>query len=82
MEDRLLEIKLAAKFSFHWIDRELYVRRFHGQNQSSHAAREYGRLKKWAVRQALKDWKAPYKPRFRFTNSALHVDLELKESCV
>jgi len=82
MEDRLLEIKLAGRFSFHWIDQELYLRRFHGQNQSSIAAREYGRLKKWAVRQALKDWKAPYKPKFHFTSSSLRVDLQLKKSRV
>lgn len=82
MEDRLLEIKLAAHFSFRWIDRELYLRRFHGANQSVVATREYGRVKKWAVRQALKDWNAPYRPRFHFTDSSLHVDLTPKKAPV
>lgn len=75
MEDRLLEIKLCGRFAFHWVDRELYLRRFHGENQSGVAAREYTRLRKWAARQALKDWNAPYTARFRKTRSGLKVDL-------
>jgi hypothetical protein len=79
MEDRLLESKLAGRFSYHWLDRQLYLRRFHGENQSAVDMHKYTRLKKWAVRKALKDWGAPDRAKFHSVNSRLHVKLEPKK---
>ena len=80
MEDRLLEIKLCHRFSFHWIDRALYLRRFHGENQSAIAGREYTRLRKWAIRKALKDWDAPCTAHFRNGSSGLQMEFRPKKN--
>jgi glycosyltransferase involved in cell wall biosynthesis len=80
MEDRLLEFKLAGHFSFHWLDRQLYLRCFHGGNQSAVDMRKYARLKKCGIRKALKDWDAPYCAKFHSVNSRLHVKLEPKKT--
>lgn len=79
MEDRLLEFKLAGRFCFHWLDCQLYLRRFHGENQSAVEMRKYALLKKWAVRKTLKDWGAPYRAKFHSVNSRLHVELDRRK---
>jgi glycosyltransferase involved in cell wall biosynthesis len=79
LEDRLLEYKLAGRFSFRWLDRQPYLRRFHGENQSAVDMQKYARLKKWAVRKSLKDWDAPYRAKFHSVNSRLHVKLKPQE---
>jgi hypothetical protein len=78
MEDRLLEFKLAGRFSFHRLDRQLYLRRFHGQNQSTVGMHEYARLKRWGIRKALKDWDAPDRAKFCSVDSHLRVKFKRK----
>jgi glycosyltransferase involved in cell wall biosynthesis len=76
MEDKLMAFELANRFTFHWVDADLYVRRRHGNNQTVVAVREYAALKKWSVRRALAAWRSRYKPIFRMAKGWVRTEIE------
>ncbi len=62
-EDKRMLLKLAAKFSFHWIDKMLYYYRMHGRNLTSNREAIIA-TKEWYVRNTLKQWGNEYEPIF------------------
>lgn len=68
LEDKQVLFGLIERYRFGWVDETLYVHRRHGRNQTLRR-REYNRVTRWAVEDALRRWGAAYHPVFSQTRT-------------